>query len=126
MNQSLWLPVVLITLCAAPVTVIAQGRTLDNAPELADFFESEVTQLEQSNELTRYETLADWERAKPVLRQQLFDMLGLDPLPQRLPLQPVITGKVEHPEFIVERLHFQSLTGLYVTGNLYRPVQQDG
>lgn len=126
MNQFLWLPVVLITLSAAPVTVIAQGRTLDNAPELADFFESEVTQLEQSNELTRYETLADWERAKPVLRQQLFDMLGLDPLPQRLPLQPVITGKVEHPEFIVERLHFQSLPGLYVTGNLYRPVQQDG
>jgi len=126
MSRFLWLPVVLIALCAAPGTVSAQGRTLDNAPELADFFESEVTKLEQSNELTRYETLADWERAKPVLRQQLFDMLGLDPMPQRLPLQPVVTGVVEHPEFVVERLHFQSLPGLYVTGNLYRPVQQDG
>lgn len=126
MSRFLWLPVVLIALCAAPGTVNAQGRTLDNAPELADFFESEVTKLEQSNELTRYETLADWERAKPVLRQQLFDMLGLDPMPQRLPLQPVVTGVVEHPEFVVERLHFQSLPGLYVTGNLYRPVQQDG
>jgi dienelactone hydrolase len=126
MNRILWLLMVFITLTVASATAGAQGRTLDNAPELADFFEAEVTKLERSNELTRFETLADWEREKPILRQQLFDMLGLDPLPLRLPLQPVVTGVVEHPEFVVERLHFQSLPGLYVTGNLYRPVKQEG
>lgn len=126
MKRILRLLGVLFTLIAASVTAYAQGRTLDDAPELSDFFEAEVTRLERANELTGYETLADWEREKPVLRQQLFDMLGLDPLPRRLPLQPVVTGVVEHPEFVVERLHFQSLPGLYVTGNLYRPVQQAG
>ena len=126
MKRILRLLGVLFALIAASVTAYAQGRTLDDAPELSDFFEAEVTRLERANELTGYETLADWEREKPVLRQQLFDMLGLDPLPRRLPLQPVVTGVVEHPEFVVERLQFQSLPGLYVTGNLYRPVQQAG
>ena len=126
MSRSLCLLIIVNSLLLSSEPVIAQGRSLDNAPELADFFEAEVTRLEQANELTQYETLADWERDRPVLRQQLFDMLGLDPLPQRLPLQPVVTGIVEHPEFVVERLHFQSLPGLYVTANLYRPVKQQG
>ena len=126
MSRILCLLIIVTSLLLSSEPVIAQGRSLDNAPELADFFEAEVTRLEQANELTQYETLADWERDRPVLRQQLFDMLGLDPLPQRLPLQPVVTGIVEHPEFVVERLHFQSLPGLYVTANLYRPVKQQG
>ncbi len=126
MSRILCLLIIAGSLLLTSEPVVAQGRSLDNAPELADFFEAEVTRLEQANELTQYETLADWERDRPVLRQQLFDMLGLDPLPQRLPLQPVVTGIVEHPEFVVERLHFQSLPGLYVTANLYRPVKQQG
>ncbi len=52
-------------------------------------------------------------------------MLGLDPMPSRSPLNPVITGTIETDELIVEKLHFQSLPGLYVTANLYRPAKQD-
>jgi cephalosporin-C deacetylase-like acetyl esterase len=48
-------------------------------------------------------------------------MLGLDPLPEKTDLKPVITGRVEHNEFTVENIHFQSRPGLYVTGNLYIP-----
>jgi hypothetical protein len=48
-------------------------------------------------------------------------MLGLDPLPEKTDLKPVITGLLEHDEFVVEKLHFQSRPGLYVTGNLYLP-----
>ena len=39
--------------------------------------------------------------------------------------QAVVTGTVEHPEFTVEKLHFQSRPGLYVTGNLYLPKDLD-
>ncbi|MEZ6064679.1 MAG: prolyl oligopeptidase family serine peptidase [Planctomycetaceae bacterium] len=62
-----------------------------------------------------------WTEQRAEYRRQLHDMLGLDPLPQKTPLEPVITGIVEHDEFTVEKLHFQSLPGLYVTGNLYVP-----
>jgi hypothetical protein len=48
-------------------------------------------------------------------------MLGLWPLPPRTDLHATITGKVETDLFTVEKLHFQSIPGLYVTANLYVP-----
>jgi len=104
--------------------VLAQGRSLAENPELADFFENEVRRLERANELSQYESRAAWERARPALREELFDMLGLSPRPASLPLQASVTGVTEHPDFLVERVHFQSLPGLYVTGNLYHPREQ--
>jgi len=63
-----------------------------------------------------------WEARRGELRGQYFEMLGLWPLPERTPLQPVVTGVLERQEgFRVEKLHFQSRPRLYVTGNLYLP-----
>ena len=105
--------------------ILAQDWSLRENPELAAYFEKEVSKLEQQNELTRFESLEEWQEAKPVLREQLFDMLGLSPRPAKTPLEPVIEGTVEEAEFVVERIHFQSLPGLYVTGNFYRPKTAD-
>ncbi|MFO0975695.1 MAG: acetylxylan esterase [Planctomycetaceae bacterium] len=113
--------VVLSVLALLPSVTTAQDRTLRENPELADFFEAEVTKLEQQNELTQFETLDDWEKVRGQYRAELFDMLGLNPVPARTELNAVVTGTVEHPEFIVEKVQFQSMPGLYVTGNFYRP-----
>ncbi len=72
------------------------------------------------------ETLDDWTSRREEYRRQLREMLGLDPLPERTPLEPVVTGTVENDDVMVERLHFQSLPGLYVTANFYRPREQQG
>ncbi|APZ90814.1 Acetyl xylan esterase (AXE1) [Fuerstiella marisgermanici] len=112
--------VLLLFLIVGP-TLFAADRSLDGNPELANYFENEVTKLEQQNSLLKYKTLEEWEQAKPKLRADLFDMLGMNPLPERTPLDVKITGTVEHEDFIVEKLHFQSMPGLYVTGNFYRP-----
>src|SRR5207249_302298 len=48
-------------------------------------------------------------------------MLGLSPLPEKTPLHATITGTLERDNVIIDKLHFQSRPGLYVTGNLYRP-----
>jgi cephalosporin-C deacetylase-like acetyl esterase len=66
---------------------------------------------------------ARWEKKRPELRRQFLDMMGLWPLPPRTDLKPVITGKLDAPRFTVEKLHFQSVPGLYVTANLYVPKQ---
>ena len=72
------------------------------------------------------ETLEDWTKQKERNRQRLLEMLGLDPFPERSPLIATQTGQIERDGVIAERIHFQSMPGLYVTGNLYRPVKQEG
>ncbi|QDU27453.1 Prolyl oligopeptidase family protein [Anatilimnocola aggregata] len=91
---------------------------------LAEYFRLETERLQQAC-LNDVKTAADWKTREVELRRQLHEMLGLDPLPERTDLKPVITGKVEHEEFTVEKLHFQSRPGLYVTGNLYLPKTID-
>ena len=55
-------------------------------------------------------------------RAEYLFMLGLDPLPARTPLGATVTGRHEGDGFIVENLHYQSIPGLYVTANLWRPA----
>ena len=71
--------------------------------------------------LTEVRTLDDWQKQQPGLRRQLRDMLGLEPLPKRTPLKPEITGMLERAAYRIEKIVFQSLPGLYVTGNFYVP-----
>ena len=60
----------------------APGQLLAQSAELDDFFEHEVSRIERETNLsTRYKSLKDWETDRPVLRLQLFDMLGRAPLP---------------------------------------------
>jgi dienelactone hydrolase len=71
-------------------------------------------------------TLAEWQARRPRLRQQYFEMLGLWPLPEKTPLHAAVTGTLERGDVVIEKLHFQSRPGLYVTGNLYRPRKTAG
>ncbi|MEX2287960.1 MAG: prolyl oligopeptidase family serine peptidase [Planctomycetaceae bacterium] len=92
---------------------------------IAAYFRDETGKLARRS-LADIHTLADWQSRREEARRELFEMLGLDPLPPRTPLAPVITGTLEHEQFVVEKLHFQSRPGLYVTGNLYRPKSLAG
>ena len=71
--------------------------------------------------LKDFKTKEEWEKAKPELRRQLLEMLGLWPMPARSDLNAKVTGKIERPKFTVEKVVFESMPGLYVTGNLYIP-----
>jgi dienelactone hydrolase len=69
-------------------------------------------------------SLEHWTEERPVHQRQLRYMLGLDPLPQRTPLNARVTGTLEFPEYRIEMVVFQSLPGLYVTANLYVPRER--
>lgn len=86
-----------------------------------------VAELERANDLSGYRDAQSWSEDQKELRQQLIEMLGLPSLETRDPeLHPTITGTLETEHIVVEKLYFQSLPGLYVTGTLYRPKQNDG
>src|SRR5215217_8040790 len=70
-------------------------------------------------------TKAEWEAKRPKHKEQFLDMLGLWPLPEKTPLKATVTGTLDRGAVTIEKLHFQSKPGLYVTGNLYRPTVSD-
>ncbi len=66
-------------------------------------------------------TAAEWNTSRPRLKREFLEMLGLDPLPEKSPLQATVTGSIERSGVRIEKVHFQSKPGLYVTANLYLP-----
>ncbi len=58
------------------------------------------------------------DRQKTVV-SELWKMLG--DAPERTPLNPRVTGKIERPGYRVEKLTFESRRRLFVTANLYVP-----
>jgi hypothetical protein len=113
-------------LFALPFTLL-QAETGPAKPDTSrgdkmidDYFRSQVKQISDAC-LTDINSKEDWAKKRPAMRRQFLDMMGLDPLPARTDLKPVITGKIDADAFTIENLHFQSSPGLYVTGNLFIP-----
>src|SRR5579863_5211293 len=89
-------------------------------------YQAERARAIEKEFLQGVKTAADFERLRPRLRQEYLDMLGLWPLPEKTPLNPVVTGRLEEPGVTIEKLHFQSRPGLYVTADLYLPRPAQG
>jgi cephalosporin-C deacetylase-like acetyl esterase len=133
---TLWLPVALwLTDALWPPVAWAQEATNNasmagplavdigqNRRQLDDYFRRETAELTRRC-LAEIQTADDWQQWQTTYRRQLAEMLGLEPAPLRTDLEAQVVGRLEQPDFWVERLHFQSLPGLYVTANLYRPVE---
>ncbi len=71
-------------------------------------------------------SLEAWQAEAKKLRTQILVSQGLWPMPKKTPLQPVIHGKIDCGDYTIEKVFFASRPGLYVTGNLYRPVGKSG
>lgn len=70
---------------------------------------------------TRYASLDEWNQRREWLRGQVRFAAGLDPEPPRTPLNPHIFGRIEHDDYTIEKVYFESMPGVLVCGNLYRP-----
>src|SRR5215471_16260157 len=67
-------------------------------------------------------TVADADRRKQAVRQKLIDLLGGLP-DYKGPLNAKVTGVQKGDSYTIEKVIYQSLPGLYVTADLYRPNQ---
>lgn len=99
----------------APQPDHSRGQRLVDA-----YFKHQVKQVADRC-LTDLTTKEAWEAKRPELRRQFFEMMGLWPLPPKTDLKAAKTGTVDADAFTIEKLHFQSMPGLYVTANLYVP-----
>ena len=115
-----------VTACAQPSSSIARRHT---AAERYELFKTNLTL--RGAAITRHQfrginNLEDWKRRRPEVRRQFLDMLGLDPMPPRTPLNARITGEFQRAGYRVQNIVFESRPGLYVTGNLYLPKMTPG
>ena len=67
-----------------------------------------------------------WAARAEFVRRQILVAEGLWPMPTKTPLNAVIHGKIEKPDYTVEKVYFESAPGFFVTGNLYRPKGKTG
>ena len=92
--------------------------------ERLDLFQRYLAQRGEALTASQFEGIhsrEDWERRRPAVLRKFLDTLGLDPLPPRTPLRAEVTGRLTRSGYAVENVVFQSMPGLYVTGNLYLP-----
>jgi len=72
------------------------------------------------------ETLDAWKTRSKKLRRRVLVATGLWPMPRATPLNAKIYGKVVRDGFTVEKVHFESYPGHFVTGLLFRPAESAG
>lgn len=127
-----WVILLLAILLCAPV--IGRSQDSPDVRVLPDDFNSELsTQMMRSYlrgrvhealdaRLAILESLegeADIRAYQQRLRQLFLDSIG--PLPERTPLNPVITGTLQRDDFRIEKVLIESQPGFHVPGNLYVP-----
>src|SRR5437868_2377538 len=83
---------------------------------LYDYVNSEALRIEQQASRDLEDFKAPEGRARR--HAEALEMFGLSPMPERGDLHATITGRLEDETVVVEKLHFQSSPGLYVTANL--------
>jgi hypothetical protein len=71
-------------------------------------------------EIKEIRTLEAAERRKERVRKTILELIG--GLPDYSgPLNAKVTGRIDKQKYIIEKVVFESLPRLYVTGNLYKP-----
>jgi hypothetical protein len=73
-----------------------------------------------------YTTAQAWNQRADQIRSHILRATGLEPLPEKCPLNPIIGEKRIYDGYQVQNVAFESLPGVYVTGSLYAPVNPQG
>lgn len=134
-----WVHLATVGLALAVVTAGAWAQTVDPARlgQLSRVWPDRSTsapdeRLDRCRHLNMrfsmgdYPTKAAWDARAGHLREHIRVSCGLLPEPARGPLNARIFGKLERDGYTVEKAYFESRTGFYVTGNLYRPAEGKG
>ncbi len=107
--------------------IVVQGAE-NKKPQLCQGnYHSEQAAKEQLAKFARsYSNLAEWKARAKRIREGILRGAELLPLPEKCPLNPIIHSKRKYDGYTVQNAAFESLPGVFVTGNLYRPRKGKG
>lgn len=90
-------------------------------------YQSEEAAKEQLARFAQsYSNLEQWKARAERTREGILRGTELLPLPEKCPLKPVIHSKRKYDGYTVQNVAFESMPGVFVTGNLYRPQKGKG
>lgn len=69
-----------------------------------------------------YNDKTSWEKRSALIKKYILEGSSVINLPVTTPLKTVIHSKKSFDGYTVENVYFESLPGIFVTGNLYRPI----
>ena len=73
-----------------------------------------------------YASPQQWKKRAKEIKTHLLEGAGLDKFPKKTALNPILGEVRSHDGYTVQNIAFESLPGVYVTGSLYRPLNQTG
>ncbi|WP_394993114.1 alpha/beta hydrolase family protein [Emticicia sp.] len=111
--------------------LIAQFTYGQYNPEKPDLCQGKFYTEEDAKNLhadfaKRYSDKKSWEKHVKEIRQGILDGAELSNFTFKKPTNIVIHSKKDLNGYSVENVSFQSIEGIYVTGNLYRPIEISG
>ena len=110
--------VLLLLTSGAALAADAQGDLLRWMDEIAQ------KQLDaRSAAIAKIQTPEQARQRQAWVRAQVLKLIGGIP-DYSGPLNAHVTGEIHQPGFVIEKILWESLPGLYVTANLYRPDKQ--
>jgi hypothetical protein len=86
---------------------------------LLDFLDAETERLTAAN--NRYFQSATWVLQADYVKKELRKSLGLDPLPNRTPLDAQVVGSIDRDGYIIEKVLFDARPGFTVPAHMYIP-----
>ncbi len=90
----------------------------------SDWLRQELVRLEAPRPAPR--TAGEALERQRELRGRLLDALGLAPLPERTPLNPQVTGRIEKDAYVIEKIVYESRPNHLVPALLYLPRDTGG
>jgi len=107
--------------------VSAQGAE-EKKPQLCqgNYQNEEQAKQQLAKFAQSYSNLEQWKARAAKIREGILRGTELWPLPAKCDLKPIIHSKREYDGYTVENAAFESLPGVFVTGNLYRPRNAKG
>src|SRR5258706_7891045 len=99
-------------------TLVAEDRFLDWMNQIAQ------QQLDRREAAVKaVQSVAQAEARKRWVRAKILELIGGLP-DYNGPLNSRVTGRIERPRYVIEKVIFESLPQYFVTANLYRPRAQ--
>ena len=128
MHRLKTVPIMLLGLVVSSATAQQGSLTVDTT--LGDMTDKYLSVLEQQQLATTHKEIAELHTADMVRQRKAYvdktlrEELG--GFPEKTPLEPQITGEIDHSDYRVQKLVYQSMPHFYVTADVYVPKQGQG